>query len=73
MPGFLTGRQLERESKLAKKKVVRRPWTLTDVRKLNSLAKKRIGVAKIAKALKRTVGAPNAKAHHLGVSLDARG
>lgn len=72
MSGYLTGKQLERDPKLAKK-IVRRPWTLTDVRTLKSLAKKRIGVAKIAKALKRTVGATNAKAHQLGVSLDTRG
>ena len=56
-----------------KRKVVRRAWTLSDVRKLKSLAKKRIGVAKIAKALKRTVGATAVKAHQLGVSLDTRG
>ena len=55
------------------KKSVRRAWTLSDVRKLKSLAKKRIGVARIAKALKRTVGATAVKAHQLGVSLDTRG
>ncbi len=56
-----------------KKKVVRRAWTAMDVRELKSLAKKRTGVAKISKALKRTIGATAAKAHQLGVSLDSRG
>jgi hypothetical protein len=55
-----------------KKKVTRRAWTAMDVRELKSLAKKRTGVAKILKALKRTIGATAAKAHQLGVSLDTR-
>ncbi len=56
-----------------KKKVVRRAWTSSEVRDLKSLAKKKVGVAKIAKAIKRTIGATAAKAHQLGVSLDTRG
>jgi phasin len=63
----------KRNRKLAKKKSVRREWTNADVRELKSLAKKKTGVARIAKALKRTVGATAAKAHMLGVSLDTRG
>jgi hypothetical protein len=43
------------------------------VRELKSLAKKKTGVARIAKALKRTAGAIAVKAHQLGVSLDTRG
>jgi hypothetical protein len=58
---------------MAKKKLVRRAWTSTDVRELKSLAKKRTGVLKISKALKRTIGATAVKAHQLGVSLDTRG
>jgi hypothetical protein len=58
---------------MAKKKTVRRAWTASDVRELKSLAKKKAGVSKISKALKRTVGATAAKAHQLGVSLDTRG
>jgi hypothetical protein len=54
---------------MAKKKIVRRAWTASDVRELKALAKKKIGVAKISKALKRTVGATAVKAHELGVSL----
>jgi hypothetical protein len=57
----------------AKKKTVRRAWTASDVRELKSLARKKVGVAKISKALKRTVGATAVKAHQLGVSLDTRG
>jgi hypothetical protein len=58
---------------MAKKKLVRRAWTSTDVRELKTLAKKRTGVVKISKLLKRTVGATAVKAHQLGISLDTRG
>ena len=58
---------------MAKKKIVRRAWTSSEVRELKSLAKKKVGAAKIAKALKRTIGATAVKAHQLGVSLDTRG
>jgi hypothetical protein len=56
-----------------KKTLVRRPWTSADVRELKSLAKKKGGVAKIAKALKRTTRAVENKSYLLGVSLDTRG
>jgi hypothetical protein len=62
-----------KESKLAKKTVKLRAWTATDIHKLKGLAKKKVGVDKIAKALKRTVAATAVKAHLLGVSLDTRG
>ena len=58
---------------IKKKTVGRRAWTSSDVRELKSLAKKRTGVKRISKALKRTVGATAVKAHQLGVSLDTRG
>jgi hypothetical protein len=58
---------------MAKKKLVKRAWTTSDVRELKSLAKQKAGVAKISKALKRTVGATAVKAYMLGVSLDTRG
>jgi len=58
---------------MKKKAIARRAWTSSDVRELKSLAKKRIGVTKISKALKRTIGATAVKAHQLGVSLDTRG
>ena len=52
-----------------KKKVVRRAWTKDDLRTLKSMAKDKQGVKKIAKALKRTLGATAVKAQKLGVSL----
>jgi hypothetical protein len=55
-----------------KKRAVKRAWTATDVRELKSLARKKTGVAKISKALKRTVAATTVKASMLGVSLDTR-
>jgi DNA replicative helicase MCM subunit Mcm2 (Cdc46/Mcm family) len=58
---------------MKKKKVARRSWTSSDIRELKSLAKKKTGVTKISKALKRTIGAAAVKAHQLGVSLDTRG
>jgi hypothetical protein len=57
---------------LAKKEAVRRPWTSSDVRELKSLAKKKVGAAKIAKALKRTTRAVENKSYLIGVSLDTR-
>jgi ATP-dependent exoDNAse (exonuclease V) alpha subunit len=60
--------------KLAKKKkVVRRAWSKEDVRTLKTMAKDKQGVAKIAKALKRTPGATSVMAAKRGVSLDTRG
>ena len=58
---------------MAKKAKVRREWTATDVLKLKGFAKKKVGVDKIARALKRTVAATTVKASVLGVSLDTRG
>ena len=58
---------------IKKKPKTRRAWTPSDVRELKSLAKKKAGVTKISKALKRTIGATAVKAHQLGVSLDTRG
>jgi len=55
-----------------KRKLARRSWTASDVREFKSLAKKKIGVAKISKALKRTIGATAVKAHQLGISLSTR-
>jgi hypothetical protein len=55
-----------------KKRATRRVWTSTELREMKSLAKKRVGVAKISKALKRTIGATTVKAHQLGISLSMR-
>jgi len=57
-------------AKKAKKKTsVRRAWSKDDVRQMKSLAKQKVGVAKIAKKLKRTPGATAVMAHKLGISL----
>jgi len=53
-------------------KAKRRAWTEADVRDLKSLAKKKTSAGRIAKSLKRTVGATRQKAFSLGVSLDSR-
>jgi hypothetical protein len=55
------------------RKAKRRDWTAVDVRNLKELAKKKTPARKIAKSLKRTVGATRQKAFSLGVSLDSRG
>jgi hypothetical protein len=54
------------------RKAKRREWTAVDVRSLKGLAKKKTPANKIAKSLKRTVGATRQKAFSLGVSLDTR-
>jgi hypothetical protein len=54
------------------KRVVRRAWTKGDVRIMKTMAKAKSGVAKIAKALKRTPGATTVMAAKLGVSLSTR-
>jgi hypothetical protein len=71
---MLVSHSLQVGATMAKKvkKSARREWTATDVHKLKGLAKKRVGVNKIARALNRSVGATALKAHMLGVSLDTR-
>jgi hypothetical protein len=51
----------------------RREWTKDDVRALKSSAGQKTPAAKIAKSLKRTLGATRQKAFSLGVSLVSRG
>jgi hypothetical protein len=55
------------------KKAKLRAWTKDDVRALKSSARQKTPAAKIAKSLKRTLGATRQKAFSLGVSLDTRG
>jgi hypothetical protein len=65
---------LKKGTEMAKtKKVVRRAWSKEDVRTLKSMAKDKQGVTKIAKALKRTIGATSVMAAKRGVSLSTRG
>ena len=61
------------ETDMTKKTAKLRLWTATEVYKLKGLAKKNIGAAQIAKALKRTTRAVENKGYLLGVSLDTRG
>ena len=68
------GSQIQERSKLAaKKKVVKRAWSAEDHRVLKSLARQKLGVAKISKKLKRTAGATAAQASKAGISLSMRG
>jgi hypothetical protein len=57
---------------MAKKASKRREWTKDDVRELKTMAKKKTPAPKIARALKRTVGATRQKALALGISLNSR-
>jgi hypothetical protein len=55
---------------MAKKaKVLRQPWTKDQLRELKMHSRAKTPVAKIAKAMKRTVGALRQKAFQLGMSL----
>ena len=63
---------LKSGAKMAKKKVALRRWTKDDVRLLKTMAKDKKGANKIAKALKRTVGATSVMAAKRGISLSMR-
>ena len=54
------------------KSVKRREWTKEHVRELKTLAQRKTPAPKIARILKRTVGATRQKAFSLGISLDSR-
>jgi hypothetical protein len=54
------------------KKVVRRAWSNEDLKQLKSMARKKRGVKKIAKKLKRTPGATAVMAVKQGISLSMR-
>jgi hypothetical protein len=57
---------------MPKKKLARRLWTPAELRLMKSMAKDRKGVAKIAKALKRSPGATSVMAAKSGISLSMR-
>ena len=59
-------------AKKASKTSKRREWTKGDIRDLKTMAKSKTPAPKIAKTLKRTLGATRQKAFSLGVSLDSR-
>jgi hypothetical protein len=54
------------------KRVSRKDWTKTDLRELKMHSKAKTPVAKISKAMKRTIGALRQKAFQLGVGLGHR-
>ena len=56
-------------AKKAKKKIVRREYTKTDVKELRAHSKARTPVDKIAKLTRRTVGSLRQKALKLGIGL----
>ena len=57
---------------MAKKPSKRREWTKDEIRELKTMAKSKTPAAKIAKSLKRSVGATRQKAFSMRVSLDSR-
>jgi hypothetical protein len=57
---------------MAKKASKRREWTTQDVKELKTLARQKTPAAKIAKTLKRSLGATRQKAFSMKVSLDSR-
>ena len=57
---------------MAKKASKRREWTTQDVKELKTLARQKTPAGKIAKSLKRTIGATRQKAFSMKVSLDSR-
>jgi hypothetical protein len=57
---------------MAKKAIKRRSWSKDDVRELKTLARQKTPAPKIARALKRTVGAIRQKAFGMGLSLNSR-
>jgi hypothetical protein len=59
-------------AKKTKRKIKRALWTKSQVAELKKYSKDRLPVAKISKAMKRTVGALRQKALHLGLPLGHR-
>jgi hypothetical protein len=57
---------------MAKKASKRLEWTNQDIKELKAMAKSKTPAPKIAKTLKRSLGATRQKAFSLGVSLDSR-
>jgi hypothetical protein len=55
-----------------KRQAKRRPWTKADYRDLKQHSKSKTPVAKISRAMKRTVGALRQQAFQLGLSLGHR-
>jgi hypothetical protein len=56
----------------ARKRIVRREWSKTDVRELKTMARERTSAKSIGRKLRRTEGAVRQKAFSLGTSLSTR-
>ena len=56
----------------AKLKIKRVAWTKANITELKKYSKDKVAVAKISKAMKRTIGALRQKALHLGIALGHR-
>jgi hypothetical protein len=54
------------------KRAARKPWSKTDLRDLKLHSKSKTAVAKISRAMKRTVGAVRQQAFKLGIPLGHR-
>lgn len=63
---------MAKKAKKATRAKKRREWTKDDVRELKQQARSKTAAPKIARSLKRTLGAIRQKAFSLGVSLDSR-
>jgi hypothetical protein len=57
---------------VARHSTKRREWSTQDVRELKGFARQKTPATKIARSLRRTVGAVRQKAFAMGVSLDSR-
>jgi hypothetical protein len=62
----------ERNTDMAKRAAKRRAWTASDVRELKGLARRKMPIKKMARALKRTEGATRQKLYGLGLKLRSR-
>jgi hypothetical protein len=65
-------RETDLEVTLTRNSTKRREWTKQDVRELKGFARQKTPAPKIARSLKRTIGAVRQKAFSMGVSLDSR-
>jgi hypothetical protein len=59
-------------AKKTKRRKKRIAWTKANIAELKKYSKEKLPVAKISKAMKRTVGALRQKALHLGLPLGHR-
>jgi len=51
------------------KRIIRRPWTKTELKELKKYSKARVPVVTVSKLTKRTIGSLRVKASELGIGL----